>query len=166
MLQLNAWKTMNETSRRVGAWLRWLLLCTLLPVSACASNEVTTGIANGRLNPCPESPNCVSSDATDEQHRVEPYRLKSAPQQAWHGLQNVIAAEQRKRLVTVDDTYMHVEFVSAVFRFVDDVEFHLRPDDGIIAVRSASRTGYSDMGVNRKRVESIRKAMRTRDLIE
>ena len=166
MLQLNAWKTMNETSRRVGAWLRWLLLCTLLPVSACASNEVTTGIANGRLNPCPESPNCVSSDATDEQHRVEPYRLKSAPQQAWHGLQNVIAAEQRKRLVTVDDTYMHVELVSAVFRFVDDVEFHLRPDDGIIAVRSASRTGYSDMGVNRKRVESIRKAMRTRDLIE
>lgn len=157
---------MNERLRLTEAWIRCLLVCAFLPLSACASNEVTTGIKNGRLTPCPSSPNCVSSDATDEEHRVDPYRLKVSPEQAWRGLQNVIAAEDAKRLVTVDDAYMHVEFISAVMRFVDDTEFHLRPDDGIIAVRSASRTGYNDMGVNRKRVERIRDAMRARDLVE
>ncbi len=157
---------MGERLCSVGTSARWLLLSAFLSLSACGSNQVTTGIENGRLAPCPDSPNCVSSDATDEQHGVEPYRLKVAPQQAWHGLQNVIAAEPRKRLVSVNDSYMHVEFVSAVFRFVDDVEFHLRPADGIIAVRSASRTGHSDMGVNRKRVERIRDALRARDLVE
>ena len=157
---------MNERLRLNGASVPLLIICVILPLAACSSNEVTTGIKDNRFTPCPGTPNCVSSDATDEEHRVAPYRLKVAPQQAWHGLQNVIAAQPRKRLVSVDDAYMHVEFISAVFRFVDDVEFHLRSDDGIIAVRSASRTGSNDLGVNRERVENIRDALRKRNLIE
>ena len=85
---------------------------------------------------------------------------------AWHGLQNVVAAEERTRLVEVDDSYLHVEVLSAVMRFVDDTEFSLRVSEGIIAVRSAARTGHSDGGVNRKRVERIRQALRARKLVE
>ena len=161
------WNDMNERTRNAGGSIRWSVLSVILALSACGGNdEVITGIENGRLAPCPDTPNCVSSDATDDKHRVEPYRLKAAPTEAWHGLENLIAAEKRTQLVSVDDTYMHVEFVSAVMRFVDDTEFHLRPGDGIIAVRSASRSGSYDMGVNRKRIEQIREALRARNLVE
>lgn len=142
------------------------LALAFLTACACTSNNVTTGIVDGRLAPCPESPNCVSSDATDKEHHVEPYRLKADPKEAWQGLQNVVAAQQRVTLVSADDSYLHVEFRSAVFRFVDDTEFQLRAGEGIIAVRSASRVGYGDLGVNRKRVETIRDALRSRQLAE
>lgn len=146
-----------------------LLTLALFAASACTGSAVTTGIVDGRLAPCPASPNCVcsdTSDATDKEHFVKPYRLKAAPAQAWHGLQNVVAAQERVTVVSVDDTYLHAEFRSALFRFVDDTEFQLRASEGIIAVRSASRIGYGDMGVNRKRIETIRQAMRARQLIE
>jgi uncharacterized protein (DUF1499 family) len=157
---------MNENTRRVRitGWLLPIYLVLLL--SACGSNSVTTGIVDNRLTPCPESPNCVSSDASDEVHRVEPYKLKAAPEEAWRSLRDVVEAQKRVTVITADDAYLHVEVRSAIFRFVDDAEFHLRPDDGIIAVRSAARVGHGDMGINRKRIETIREALRTRDLIE
>ena len=145
---------------------RWLLFLAFVTLSACSSNQVTTGLIDNRLAPCPDSRNCVSSDATDEVHRVEPYRLKAPAQDAWHGLQNVVAAEQGIRLVEANDSYLHVEVRSAILRFVDDTEFQLRAGEGIIAVRSAARTGYNDTGVNRKRVERIREALRARALVE
>jgi len=138
----------------------------IVAVSACSSNQVTVGLIDNRLTPCPDSPNCVSSDATDEVHRVEPYRLKAPAQDVWHGLQNVVAAEQGTRLVEANDSYLHVEVRSAILRFVDDTEFQLRASEGIIAVRSAARTGYNDTGVNRARIERIREALRARALVE
>ena len=123
-------------------------------------------MVDNRLAPCPDKPNCVSSDATDEKHRIEPYRLKASPQDAWHGLQNVVAAEEGMTLIEVNDHYLHIEVRSSVMRFVDDTEFALRPDDGIIAVRSVARTGIGDNGVNRERVERIREALQKRGLIE
>ncbi len=157
---------MKERFRFRGTPTRWLLLSAFLALGACSSNQVTTGLIDDRLRPCPNSPNCVSSDATDEVHRVEPYRLKAPAQEAWHGLQNVLAAEQGTRLVEANDSYLHVEVRSAILRFVDDTEFQLRASEGIIAVRSAARTGYNDTGVNRKRIERIRQALRARALIE
>ena len=121
---------------------------------------------NNRLAPCPGKANCVSSDATDDKHRVEPYRLKAAARDAWHGLRDAVAAEKRITLIEFSDSYMHVEVRSAIMRFVDDTEFELRIDEGIIAVRSAARIGSSDVGVNRRRVERIRKALQTRGLVE
>ena len=158
---------MNENTYGVGASGRMLAICLLsLLLSACGNNNVTTGVVDGHLTPCPESPNCVSSDAMDELHRVEPYRLKAAPDQAWRALRNIVEAQERVTVMSADDTYLHVEFRSAIFRFVDDVEFHLRGQDGIIAVRSAARVGHGDMGVNRQRVETIREGLRARNLIE
>jgi uncharacterized protein (DUF1499 family) len=128
--------------------------------------RLTIGIVKNRLAPCPGKANCVSSDATDDKHRVEPYRLMAAAGDAWRGLQDAVAAEKRITLIEVSDSYMHVEVRSAVMRFVDDTEFELRIDEGIIAVRSAARIGRSDGGVNRRRVERIRKALQTRGLVE
>ncbi len=157
---------MNRRIRFPGAATQWLLALVFLALGACSANQVTTGLIDDRLTPCPDTPNCVSSDAKDEVHRVEPYRLTAAAQEAWHGLQNVIAAEQRIRLVEVNDNYLHIEVHSAILRFVDDTEFQLRASEGIIAIRSAARSGRSDLGVNRKRVERIRDALRARGLVE
>ena len=63
------------------------------------------------------------------------------------------------------DDYLHAECRSALFGFVDDLELHLRASDGIIAVRSASRLGYGDLGVNRRRVESLRSALARQDMV-
>jgi uncharacterized protein (DUF1499 family) len=65
------------------------------------------------------------------------------------------------RVITETETYVHATFTSRVFRFVDDLEFYFVLDAPVIHVRSASRVGYSDLGVNRKRVEKIRKAFRS-----
>ncbi len=146
--------------------MKWLSTLILFVLTACTSNQVTIGLVDNRFAPCPDSPNCVSSDATDEAHRVEPFRLKALPKAAWHGLQNVVAAQARIRLVEVNDSYLHVEVRSAVMQFVDDTEFNLRAAEGIIAVRSAARTGYSDSGVNWDRIERIRKALQARGLVE
>jgi len=111
-------------------------------------------VTEGRLAPCPGSPNCVSSEATNEQ-RVEPLRYDGDAARARARLLGVLNGMERARIVQSTDDYVHVEFRSAVFGFVDDVEFYFSPP-GIIQVRSASRTGYYDFGVNRERVETLR----------
>ena len=156
---------------RLGVMLMWWLVAPVLAVSSgCANyagpNQAPTNLVNDRFVPCPPKPNCVSSDDTDEKHRITPYLLKAPAQDAWHGLQNVVAAEQRARLIEVNAVYLHIEVESEIMRFVDDTEFHLRADEGIIAVRSAARNRDRDGGVNRERVEHIRKALQGRGLVE
>jgi uncharacterized protein (DUF1499 family) len=146
--------------------MKWLSTLVLFALTACSSNQVTTGLVDNRFAACPNSPNCVSSDATDDAHRVQPYRLTVPPKKAWHGLQNVVAAQARVRLIEVTDSYLHIEVRSAVMQFIDDTEFNLRAGEGIIAVRSAARTGHSDSGVNRDRIERIRQALQARGLVE
>ena len=132
---------------------------------AVPSNLGVNVEAGGRLAPCPSSDNCVSSDATTEMHRVEPFRLNGSPQEIWPQVRAVVEAMSRTKIVTSDDAYLHAECTSRVFRFVDDLELHLRPDDGIIAVRSASRIGRGDLGVNRKRVEALRQRLAASGLL-
>lgn len=123
------------------------------------------GISDGRLAPCPDSPNCVSSDAADPEQRVAPLVLAVDPQQAWEALAEELEEMPRTRIVEERERYLHAEVWSLVFRFVDDVEFHLRPADGIVAVRSAARVGHWDLGVNRRRVEAIRRRLRARGAV-
>lgn len=112
------------------------------------------------LAPCPGSPNCVSSLApgSDREHYIEPFSFSGDPAAAWQRLKTAVLAEKRVTIVEERNGYLHAEIRSLIFRFVDDVEFSLAADAGLINVRSASRTGYSDFGVNRKRVERIRAA--------
>lgn len=134
--------------------------------SCGGSPPATLGVHDGRFSACPDRPNCVSSDAGDEAHRVEPFRFAAEPEAAWATLRDVLTAEPRTRIVKEDGRYLHAEATSRLLRFVDDVEFHLRPERSEIAVRSASRVGYSDLGVNRKRIEGLREKLRARGAIE
>jgi uncharacterized protein (DUF1499 family) len=120
----------------------------------------TLGPVDGRLRACPDSPNCVSSQAQDAGHRVDPLPAGSDPAAALPGLRAVIEGMPRTQIVSAEGDYLHATFTSALFRFVDDVELLLDRGAGVVHVRSASRIGYSDLGANRKRVEAIRQAWR------
>jgi len=124
------------------------LMSTILPASETTHT----------LTPCPASPNCVSSQASDAEHFTEPLRFSGDAALAWNRLKSALGTESRLSIVEDTGSYLHAEARSLIFRFVDDVEFVLDPEAGVIQVRSASRTGYSDFGVNRRRVERIRKA--------
>lgn len=137
-------------------------------MTACTSSRpLNLGVDNGRLLPCPASPNCVSSDAaTDSGHFIEPYQLQVEPAEAWLQLTSIVKALPRTNVILVNDDYLHAESKSLIFRFVDDLEFHLRPADQQIAVRSASRLGYSDLGANRRRVEQMRENLQAQGVIK
>ena len=110
------------------------------------------------LPSCPDSPNCVSTLAPlqDSRHAIAPYRFSRTKSDAKAVLKTVIAGLPRTRLVEEDETYLHYEFTSLLLRFVDDVEFLFDDEAKAIHFRSASRTGYGDLGVNRRRMEDIR----------
>ena len=145
----------------------WSLLVCLLMISCAGGNPtVELGINNSKLATCPTSPNCVSSDADDGDHHIEPFRLAGPPVEAWRMTQSLVATLPRTKIITVENNYLHAESRSALFGFVDDLELHLRPEERIIAVRSAARLGYADFGVNRKRVEQLRSELFKKAVIE
>ena len=116
----------------------------------------TIGLQANRLAPCPSSPNCVCSYDSDDLHKIEPLRYSSTPAEAWATLKQTIESLERTKIITVTTDYLYAEFASKLMGFVDDVEFYLDAAAGVIQVRSASRLGQSDMGVNRQRIELIR----------
>ena len=116
------------------------------------------GVVDGRLADCPSSPNCVSTQASDTDHRMEPIPFGEPADEAMQRITDLIGDMPRTKIVTVEDNYLHVEFRSALFRFVDDVEFLIDPNEQVFHFRSASRVGHSDFGVNRRRMEQICKA--------
>ena len=109
-----------------------------------------------RLQSCPSSPNCVSTQAQDEGHIIAPFRYRKSRAEAKEVLKEVIRTLPRTKLLEEDESYLHYEFTSLLLRFVDDVEFLFDDEMKTIHFRSASRTGYGDMGVNRKRMEQVR----------
>ena len=119
------------------------------------------------VNPftCPDSPNCVSSDARDS-HAIAPLRIRGTPQLAWQALEQRLQRTERVKIVSSEPDYLRAEFTTRLLRFTDDVEFELRADQGIIAMRSASRVGYYDFGANRSRLEQLRKELRAEGVVE
>jgi uncharacterized protein (DUF1499 family) len=109
------------------------------------------GVKDGKLTACPGTPNCVNSQSTNTQFKIEPL-----PAVAISELQKVIEKMEKTKIVESTDNYLYAEFQSKLMGFVDDVEFYLDPQANVIHVRSASRLGKSDLGVNRKRIEEIR----------
>jgi len=119
-----------------------------------------------KLPPCPSRPNCVSSDAgPGDPHQVAPFDLAMPAADAWRLVRRVIEGRPRTRIVAHTDRSLRAECRSRFFRFVDDLDLQLRSDEGTIAVRSASRIGYSDFGVNRRRVETLRAELRREGVI-
>ena len=114
-----------------------------------------TRLIDGRFRPCPGTPNCVSSESSDAASQVAPFRFEGAPEAAWDRMRKAIA-ESSGRVVETREGFLHATFTSRVFRFVDDLELRLEAEKSLIHIRSASRVGKSDLGVNRERVEALR----------
>ena len=119
------------------------------------------GVRNGRLKPAPSTPNAVSSQATDGSHAITPLQYKGPREAAMRALATIVRGMPRATIITQTTEYLYAEYQTALLGFVDDVEFWFPPEDGIIHVRSASRLGSSDFGVNRKRIEEIRARLAT-----
>ncbi len=113
------------------------------------------GVHDGRLAPCPDKPNCVSSFAEDEEHRVAPLALEGDPAAALARLRAILEATPRTAVADAGGNYLRAEATSLIFRYVDDLEVLIDAEAGKIHLRSASRAGYSDLGVNRKRAEAL-----------
>jgi uncharacterized protein (DUF1499 family) len=116
------------------------------------------GVVDGRLAPCPDSPNCVSTFATDELHRMEPMGYEGETAVAQATILAILDSLPRITVITNEPGYIHAEARSALWGFVDDVEFTFDETAGLIHFRSASRLGYGDMGMNRARMEAIQTA--------
>ena len=114
------------------------------------------GLENQLLSPCPGTPNCVSSQEKNAQHRIQPLTFEGSLELAKERLHRVIKSMRGSRIITQEVVYWHVEFTTQLLRFIDDVEFFFDGSQSLIHVRSASRQGYWDLGVNRRRVETIR----------
>ena len=139
----------------------WVIVMTgaaVLGSGAACSGKRPTAAAD-RLKPCPDSPNCVASLSSDPRHRVAPIIYTGSSAEARGRLLSVIRSMPRARIRSQEGPWLHVEFTSAVFRFVDDVEFFIDEAEKLIHVRSASRVGYWDLGANRRRVEEIRRML-------
>ena len=112
------------------------------------------GVKSGNLADCPSSPNCVNSQSTNPQSQIDPLPLVSISD-----LKKVIETMERTTIIKATDSYLYAEFKSKLMGYVDDVEFYLDPAANVIQVRSASRLGQSDLGVNRQRIATIRQKL-------
>ncbi|HEY5292388.1 MAG TPA: DUF1499 domain-containing protein [Burkholderiales bacterium] len=117
------------------------------------------GVHDARLAPPKRTPNNVNSQVdknADAEHYIEPLRYTADARQAWAALRRVIDGMQRVKVIASEPNYLYAEFSSRLMGYVDDTEFYLDEKAGVIQVRSASRLGRSDFGVNRERIETIR----------
>ena len=134
-----------------------LVRCTMLGQSSKSGQP--PGLVSGALAPCPTKPNCVCSEFPDDaEHYIAPLDYADArAEAAWADIQRVVR-ELGGEIAVADGEYFAATFESSLFGFIDDVECRLDAAHHRIQIRSASRVGYSDLGVNRKRVAAIARA--------
>ena len=153
-------KTIMSRSLPVVLTLVFLLGGTILfPGQAkllAGTKPNNLGMATGQLLACPATPNCVNSKSLDAEHKITPLTYTSSAEDAFKTLKTVVQSFKQSVIAQETDNYLYAEFTIPVVGFVDDVEFLLDKDAQVIHVRSASRLGESDLGVNRKRIETIR----------
>ena len=139
------------------------ILILLIMFSCSGKKPTNIGVKNGQLRNCPDSPNCVCSQCNpeDKLHYIKPLTYQESLETAYQKLIKTIEADKSTKIITKSFHYIYVEYTSKIFRFVDDVEFYFPKNKKIIHIRSASRLGRSDLGVNRKRIEKLRKKYQT-----
>jgi uncharacterized protein (DUF1499 family) len=144
----------------------WIMAACLLAapfglrllIRAISPRPANLGVTNGRLAPCSALPNCVSTEALDDRHAIAPLTFDGDPAYAFARLKSTVTAQSGAKSITTQDDYLHFEFTTPLMGFIDDVEFRLDAEGRVIHFRSASRLGRSDLGTNRKRMETIRRA--------
>ncbi len=143
--------------QRHSLFLGLFLLLTMPPWTGAAEQKA------GRLvQPCPTGTlNCVSSRDRDDSNYIRPLSFDGSAQVAWLDLQQALREEAGTEIVEQSGFMLRAESRSLVFGFVDDLVFELDPKEGLIEVQSASRVGFWDFGVNRRRIENIRERFST-----
>ena len=113
------------------------------------------GVQDGRLAPCKRTPNCVSSqaDPADREHYIAPIAFRGSMQE----LRRAVESMERASVISAERNYLYAEFRTKLMRYVDDLELYYDEKQGLVQVRSASRLGRRDFGVNRNRVEALRR---------
>ena len=111
---------------------------------------------NKMISPCPKSPNCVSSLEKGIRNSVEPIKFSGSLRDSRERILKLLSETKRTRVVSSTENHIQAEFTSFLFRFIDDVEFFFDERAKVIHLKSASRVGYYDFGVNRRRIEKIR----------
>ena len=145
--------------------MRHTILAVILGILVCFPAGAESIVRDLQL--CPDSPNCVSSRSDEANaHFVEPFLLKGEVTQAWKRVREAVLALPRSAAEQEGPTYLHAVVRSFLFRFPDDVELALNSAARRVDVRSASRYGYSDLGVNSRRIEGLRETLRREGVVE
>jgi uncharacterized protein (DUF1499 family) len=146
----------------IGAVLQLLGLYRLSRTQP-RTNDMELGLTDGRLNACPGTPNCISTqaDPADATHYAEPIRYEGSRDAARRTVVDWIGKRTDAELVVEEKHYLHAVFTSRVFGFRDDAEFYFPDDENVVHMRSASRVGVGDMGVNRTRYREARNLIET-----
>ena len=148
----------NHKRRLVGLLLILIILGVALRVANSFMEPAhQLGVTDGLLAACPDSPNCVCTHSDRDEHKIAPIEFSGSTDKVLDLLESIVKRMPRTEIVTRRDDYLHVEFRTFWMGYVDDVEFLIDETAGLVHFRSASRTGYSDLGVNRARMEEIRK---------
>ncbi len=142
--------------------MKYLLSAAMvMSLLGCAGAPVAGGLSDQKLADCSSKPNCVCSDmAISDSHYIEPLAIQSVDD--WKWLADNLAARGDTEIISRSENYLHLTFTTRLMRYTDDVELHFLANKNQIAVRSASRVGYSDLGANKKRVEMIREKLKQR----
>ncbi|PSB05279.1 DUF1499 domain-containing protein [Merismopedia glauca] len=148
-------------NRIISVIIGIILALNLILISPAATWAASSnlGVKDGYLSACPNSPNCVVSQNADEAHSISPLVYHTDLAKAREILLKVLTVVPRTQAIAQTPDYIHAESKSRIFGFIDDVEFYFPSNEKIIHVRSASRVGESDLGVNRRRIEQIRLAL-------
>ncbi|MGB3651287.1 MAG: DUF1499 domain-containing protein [Rivularia sp. (in: cyanobacteria)] len=136
-----------------------VIFLSLTGILIFPEQSLAVGITDNHLTSCPTSPNCVVSQNGDEKHAIAPISYHVDRDTAKETVLKVLSVVPRTEVVENTDNYIHALSKSRIFKFTDDVEFYFPTDEKVIHIRSASRVGDSDLGVNRRRMEQIRLAM-------
>ncbi len=132
-----------------------IVLLSIMFFSGCYSS-VHINLSKERLAPCPDSPNCVSSFSDNPRHRIDPFPVPPSGRESLVLLKDIVKATNGSEILWTSERAFAAIFTTRL-GFVDDVQFLLDEKARVIHVRSASRLGYWDLGVNRKRMEAIRR---------
>ncbi|MBT3337932.1 MAG: DUF1499 domain-containing protein [Anaerolineae bacterium] len=133
------------------------VLILFFTFSLLSRSASAAGVINKKLTQCPEKPNCVCSEfPNDSAHTIAPIQIPEGMEGTALSVVKEVLLEMDGEIQNESDSYLAATFTSGFFRFIDDVEIRLDTEASLLHVRSASRAGYSDMGVNQIRVEEIR----------
>jgi len=112
-----------------------------------------------QLSDCPDTPNCQGSQSSRAEQQVAPLSIEGDLKGAIQRIADVLSSQQRVKIVTQNDSYLHVTYTTRLMGYVDDVEFLLDKASSTVQIRSASRLGHSDLGANAKRIKSLRASL-------